>query len=117
VNNGTLELFTEIASKNGSYKGYVKPLIHHLDVVGAEDRHESALEKIWESTVCAVTTLIKNQRKDQLATKVPFEGSFKPHIHIGYAILETLVNAFIHALKPSLDYEINIGSVEESSAK
>lgn len=112
VNDGTLSFFTEVAAKNGSYKGYVKPVIQNLDVFGPEDRQDSLLHKLWEMFVGAAAAIITNPREHQLATKIPFEGSYKPDVHIGYTIVETLTNAFINALKPSIDNEINIGSVK-----
>jgi hypothetical protein len=112
VNDGTLEFFTEVAGKEGVYRGYVKPVIRNLDIYGAEDKQDTFLHQLWEMFVGAAVALVTNQRHDQLATKIPFRGTYKPDVNIAYAIIEVLVNAFVNALKPSIDNEINIGSVK-----
>src|SRR5690349_11986901 len=40
VNKGTFGLYTEIAAKEGSFTGYVKPLLVDVDVLGHEDRKD-----------------------------------------------------------------------------
>jgi len=112
VNRGTFSLYTEMATKDGKFKGYVKPFIKDLKVVGPQDRNDSFLQKIWEHMVGAAGVLLKNQRKDQLASKIPMEGTFnspKPDALDG--IWEVLRNAFIQALIPSIDNEISIHSI------
>jgi hypothetical protein len=118
VNKGEFGLYTELAAKNGKFKGYVKPLIKDLDVVGKEDRKDTFLRKLWESLVGGVGVIFRNQKKDQIATKVPLEGSFKnPKTDVTDAIWEVLRNAFIQALLPSVDNQINISSVDKDDKK
>jgi hypothetical protein len=118
VNKGNFGLYTELAAKDGNFKGYVKPVIKDLDVVGKEDRKDTFLRKLWESLVGGVGVVFKNQKKDQIATKVPLEGSFKdPKTDVIDAIWEVLQNAFIQALMPSVDNQINISSVDEDTKK
>lgn len=113
VNKGSFSLYTEMAAQDGKFTGYVKPLIEDLDVLGPEDRHESFIQKAWESIVGTVGAVFKNQKKDQLASKIPIEGSFKnPKTKTMYAVGEVLRNAFIQALMPSIDNEINFSSVK-----
>jgi hypothetical protein len=112
VNKGTFGLYTEFASLNGKYEGYVKPVIKDLDVLGREDKKDNFFRKIWEGLVGSVGKALENPKKDQIATKIPIEGSFgKSDPDITEAIWELLKNAFIHALMPSIDHEINLASV------
>jgi hypothetical protein len=114
VNKGSFGLYTELAAKDEKFIGYVKPLIKGLDVLGPEDRDDSFLQKFWEGLVGGAGVVFRNQRHDQVATKIPLEGTFKKtNANLWYAILDVLRNAFIEALKPSLDQEINIGSVSK----
>jgi len=116
VHKGTFGLYTEMAAKDGKFKGYVKPIITNLQVVGPEDRHDKFLNKVWEQIVGAAGVILKNQKKGQLATKIPMEGEFKnPKTNIVDAIWEVLQNAFIQALIPSIDNEININSVNKAT--
>ena len=114
VNKGTFGMYTEVAAKEGKFTGYVKPLIKDLDVLGKEDRDDNILRKLWESIAGGVGQVFKNQPKDQLATKVPFEGDIKqPDANTWSAIANVLRNAFVRALQPAIDNEINIASVDD----
>jgi len=113
VHKGSFGLYSEMATKNGRFRGYVKPIIKNLDVVGPEDRKDAFFQKIWESIVGAAGVIFRNQKKDQVATKVELEGSFKdPKSNTLDAIWEVLRNAFIQALLPSVDNQISINSVD-----
>jgi tRNA(Ile)-lysidine synthase TilS/MesJ len=69
----------------------------------------------------AVAWIFKNHNKEQLATRVEFEGNIKkPDIDIWELIGEILKNAFIQALYPSLENSVNIsqlGGVKDSPMK
>lgn len=111
VNQGTFSLYTEIATRDGAFKGYVKPVIKDLDVLGKEDRKDNLLRKLWEGIVGTSGDLLTNRRKDQVATKIPLEGRLDdPAVRTWVAIIDLLRNAFIRALEPAIDREINIAS-------
>ncbi|HCY77707.1 MAG TPA: hypothetical protein DHV28_17485 [Ignavibacteriales bacterium] len=113
VNQGTFGLYTEMAAKDGKFKGYVKPIIKDLDVVGIEDENDNVFQNIWEFVVGGVAAIFTNQEKDQVASKVRIEGVFNnPQTNTLDAVWELLRNAFIQALIPSIDYEININTVK-----
>src|SRR5215204_1728587 len=118
VNKGNFGLYTEFASLKGKYKGYVKPVIKDLDVLGPEDRGDNFFHKVWEGLVGGVSKVLENRKKDQIATKVPIEGDFSgAETNIIEAIWELLRNAFIHALMPSIDHQINLRSIAEDEEK
>lgn len=113
VNKGTLGLYTEMAAKEGHYIGYVKPIIKDLNVRGIEDRNDSFWQKAWEGIVGAAGVILRNPDEEQVATKLPIEGTFdNTHSDTWQAIIFLLRNAFIQALQPSIDAEINIESVD-----
>jgi hypothetical protein len=113
VNDGRFGLYTEVAAKDNAFAGYVKPVINNLDILGKEDRKDNLLQKLWEAVAGGVGELFENQKKDQVATKIPFKGRLdSPSTNIWVAIGTVLQNAFIHALQPSIDNEISIGSVD-----
>jgi hypothetical protein len=115
VNRGKFGLYTEIAAKNGKFVGYVKPVITDLKVTGPEDRKDTFFNKIWESLVGTAGVVLKNQQKDQVATKIRLEGNFKnPHSNTLDAIWGVLRNAFVVALTQSIDNEIDINSVKNA---
>jgi hypothetical protein len=116
VNKGTFGLYTEVAARDNQFVGYVKPVIKDLTVIGKEDKNDEVLHKFWEGIVGTTATLITNQKHDQIATKVPMQGTLKnASTNLWYAIVDVLRNAFIQALQPSIDHEINIGSVSATN--
>jgi hypothetical protein len=118
VNKGNFGLYTELAAKEGRFTGYVKPVIKDLDVAGPEDRKDNFLHKVWEAIAGTAGDIFKNQKKDQLATRIPLEGNFKdPKTDTWEAVWEVLRNAFIQALIPSVDNEINLRSVDKAKEK
>lgn len=118
VNQGTLGLYTELAAKEGKFVGYLKPIVKDLDVVGREDRKDSVWQKIWESIIGVSGVILRNPDEEQVATKLPLSGTFDDtDTDTWHAIIVLLRNAFIQALQPSLDAEINIESVEKEAVK
>lgn len=114
VNNGQFGMYTEVASKEGKFRGYVKPIIKDLDILGKEDRNDNLFRKLWEGLVGAAAQLFKNHPKDQVATKIPFQGDLKnPNTDIWTTIIYVLQNAFIQAIQPSIDNEINIATIKD----
>lgn len=102
---GVATIVAEINADNGAVQGYVKPLFRDLDVVILEKEvkkdGDSIFRIVWEAIVGAVTTLFKNQPKDQFATKIPLEGNLKdPSVNVWSTIGGVLKNAFIQAFTP-----------------
>jgi hypothetical protein len=60
--------------------------------------------------------VLTNPSKDQVATKVSMQGDLDgPNTNVLVALVYLLRNAFIQALQPAIDQEVNIadvGSVE-----
>jgi len=113
LKRGYMSMYTEFAAKQNGFKGYVKPLITDLDIVQFNKEEGSVLQIGWEAFVGSVAEIFQNQPNDRLATKVPVEGRFtQPDVKVLDALLSVLKNAFIEALKPSLDYSISIANVE-----
>ncbi|HTJ51309.1 MAG TPA: DUF748 domain-containing protein, partial [Cyclobacteriaceae bacterium] len=118
VNKGRFGMYTEVAADKGKFTGYVKPLVQDLDVLGKEDRKDNVFRKLWEAFAGTVGQIFKNQPKDQVATKIPFQGSLNnPDTDIWTTILNVLENAFVQAIQPSIDNEINIKSVNATKEK
>ena len=110
---GNLGLYTEFAAKEGRFKGYVKPIIKDLKVKKEGD----FMDKVWETIVAGAAAILENRKKEQLATKIPIEGKFDDaETDLWTAISYVLRNAFVYALKPSIDNEINIGNIGQEDA-
>jgi len=118
VNSGSMSLYTEIATRDGAFKGYVKPIIKDLDVLGKEDKKDNVLRKLWEGIVGTAGAILTNPGEDQVATKIPLEGRLDdPNVRTWVAIVDLLRNAFIRALEPAIDREISIASPLQQKQK
>ena len=118
VSKGTFGLFTEVAAKEGSFTGYVKPLLEDVDVLGKEDKKDNILRKVWEGISGTVSEVLENQSEETFATKIPFRGEIDdPKANIFFAIMQILENAFINALQPSIDQQINLSTVDEEQTE
>jgi hypothetical protein len=114
VKKGNFGLYTEFAAKDGKFNGYVKPMLRDLDILQWNEEEGDLKQKLWEGVVATVAEVFKNRQKEQLATKVPISGRFdQPDVNLWEAIVYVLRNAFVYALKPSVDNTIDIGKVEE----
>ena len=115
INKGVLDVYAEVAAKEGKFTGYVKPVIKDLDVVGPEDRDDKFLDKVWENLVGFVGFVVENRKKDQVATKIPLNGDFG-NVEVGTtsAIVYLLRNAFIQAIFPSIDNQISLSNVDKN---
>lgn len=114
INKGTFGLYAEVAAKEGSFTGYVKPIVQSLDVYGPEDKDDNIFRQFWEAMAGGLSEILENQPKDQFATKIPFEGKLdNPKANIWVTIGNVIRNAFVSALQPSIDGEINLGSVDK----
>jgi hypothetical protein len=114
VERGGFAMFTSVASKDGSYDGYVKVFFKDLKVFDwQKEKKKSVPGIIWQAVVGAFTTTLKNQRSDSLASKAPVSGTYqRGSVGMWAAIVALLRNAFVQALVPKFDEPVTIGSVE-----
>jgi hypothetical protein len=118
IKSGEISIYTEAAAKDGKITGYTKPIIKNLKVVNWEKDKEKPLKIAYETVVEVVAWIFKNHNKEQLATKVDFEGNIKkPDIDIWELIGQILKNAFIQALYLSLENSVNIGQLGKGESK
>jgi hypothetical protein len=110
VEKGSFGLYTEFAGKDGAFTGYVKPLITDMKV----KKEGNMIQIGWQTLVQGAEKLLENNKTEKSGTKMPIKGKFDdPNTGLWTAISYTLKNAFIFALKPSIDNEIDIGKVEK----
>lgn len=118
VKKGDFSVYTEFAAKNGSFGGYVKPLLENLDIVQFNKEEGDFGQIVYESLIAAGAWILKNKASGQLATRIPIEGNFSnPKINVLYAIGYLLRNGFLKGLKPSLDQSINIHNMRADKKK
>ncbi|HEV7231042.1 MAG TPA: hypothetical protein VGO45_06935, partial [Bacteroidia bacterium] len=117
VNKGTFGLYSEIAAKGGSFKGYSKPIIKDIEIDRSAQEDKTLLQKLWAGVVAGAAWVLTNSEKDQVATKIPIEGKFnQPSVDIWSTIGSLLKNAFIQALSPSFEEAVHISDVPGGKA-
>ena len=116
VSQGRLDVYAELGVARNAFKGYIKPILKDLDFLDASDKHSTLLQKMWERGVALALNLLKNQRKGEIATKIPFQGTLEnPNVSVGAALLGIFKNAFIRSVRPSLDNVISARTLWKSA--
>lgn len=110
---GTFELFIEMAIADGYLEGSLKPLLKNSKLVGKD---EGFFKGLWEGFVGFFKFILKNQKNNTLATKVPLQGDLN---NVGAKIWPTVTNIFknawIQAFKETVDDDIKFEDAIEGS--
>lgn len=115
---GSLELALELAADNGTVTGYVKPILHQVDVFSwkgdVERDGDGPIEVLGELASGFIAELFENQSEDQIATRIPIEGSLsEPDTDTWRAITGILKNAFIAAMRGDLEHSVSLEDAEQ----
>lgn len=105
---GSGELVIEASVEGGMLEGYVKPLMRDVEIFDFEqdiqNDDKGILRGIWEALVGGGGTILKNQRKDQLATRVTLAGTLNDaEVSPLQAFFGILRNGFIEAFSSGFD--------------
>ena len=101
-NAGHGDVVIEAKAVKGRLTGYIKPLLRDVEVFNwqqdVENKNKGFFRSIWEALVGASETVLKNQQKNQFATRVELSGSVhQSDISAFEAFLQILRNGFIQA--------------------
>ncbi|MBA1201466.1 DUF748 domain-containing protein [Pseudomonas capeferrum] len=101
-NAGHGDVVIEAQAEKGRLNGYIKPLLRDVDVFNwqqdVENKDKGFFRSIWEAVVGASETVLKNQPKNQFATRVELSGSVhQQDISAFEAFLQILRNGFVQA--------------------
>ena len=101
-NAGHGDVVIEAQAEKGRLTGYIKPLLRDVDVFNwqqdVQDKDKGFFRSVWEALVGASETVLKNQPKNQFATRVELSGSVhQRNISAFEAFLQILRNGFIQA--------------------
>jgi hypothetical protein len=88
--------------------GYVKPLFTDVKVYDVEkDKKKPILHQMKELLIGGAAKLLKNQKTQQVATKIDISGQVNnPNLSAWQAIGQFIENAFINAIVPGFDREV-----------
>lgn len=116
VEAGTLDVVAELAAQGGRLTGYVKPLLHNVEVFkwreDVKEQDDNFLRIAWEGLVDGLSELFENQPRDLVATRIPIDGDISgPRPEIFTTVINILRNAFVSAFEAKLE-----GNVEPPGA-
>lgn len=103
VEKGVFNLYSEMAVNDGIITGYVKPIAQGVKLVDLGDE-DGPIDVLWETVVGAIKDVFKNQKENQLATRVPLQGNLN-NVRAGVwpTIWNVFSNAFVQAFDHSTD--------------
>ena len=112
VGRGTFQLVGEMAGKDGGFQGYVKPFFENLDFKNLKDHDKGIAAQIWKKFVAVMAALVKNSSRDQVATRIPFEGKFgDAKISLFATIMNLFRHGFIQAFNPIVEGSVKTDNV------
>jgi uncharacterized protein YhdP len=116
VSRGTFEMVLEMAGRAGAFQGYVKPFFNDLDFKTREDKKGSLAAHLWEKIVAGVAWLVKNKPRDQVATRIPFQGEFgDSQVGIWATIRNLFRHGFVRAFNPVVEGSVDPDKVPPPS--
>lgn len=116
VSHGTFELVVEMAGRDGAFQGYVKPFFNQLKFQANEEKKQSIGAHLWEKLVSGLAWLVKNRPRDQVATRIPFQGEFgDSQIGMWATIRNLFRHGFVRAFNPVVEGSVNPDKVPPPS--
>jgi hypothetical protein len=99
---GTGDLVLEVDARDSQLDGYIKPLLRNVEVFDVEqdikNEDKGLFRGLWEAVVGGSEDILKNQSKDQFATRVELSGNTKEADVSPYqAFIAVLRNGFVEA--------------------
>ncbi|HPV84338.1 MAG TPA: DUF748 domain-containing protein, partial [Nitrospira sp.] len=106
--SGLFSVFSEVSVKNGAVNGYLKPLFKDVTVYDPrQDRDKGMLNQIYEKTINALASILKNAPRDEVAAKTDLSGTVEnPQASTWELVLTLFQNAFFDAVLPGLEGKV-----------
>lgn len=113
--SGIFNVYGEMAIADSYLKGYVKPFIKDAKFNNSD---EGVLKSVWEGLIGTFNFILKNQKTDNLAMKVPFEGDLENiETKVWPTIISILKNGWIKAFEGDVDETIDFKDALEEGGK
>lgn len=108
--SGSGDLVIEAFAENAQLSGYIKPLLRNVEVFDwqqdVENQDKGFLRSLWEALVSGSEKVLKNQRQDQIATRVELSGSTRQQdVSAFQAFIGILRNGFVEAFNARFEHD------------
>ncbi|ADB40175.1 DUF748 domain-containing protein [Spirosoma linguale] len=107
---GTVSVYSEMAMLNGKLNGYLKPLTKGMQIFKLNEHEGRSVGRFFTELLAqGGTAILKNQKHDQVATRVPLSGTVDNiKTFVWPTIFGVLRNAYIEAFKGEFDNNITL---------
>jgi hypothetical protein len=111
VAQGEFTVYAQLGVKDRRITGYVKPMFSNLKVYDYnKDKNKGLLQQAKEMAIGAAAHIFKNSQTKKVATQVDLSGTLKdPNVSTWQTFVEVVRNAFIKAILPGFDREVQTG--------
>ena len=83
-----------------------------VDFHNLEDREKGIGSRIWEEIVASAAWLVKDKARDQVATRIPFEGKFgDTKVGLFATFTNLFRHGFIRAFNPIVEDSVHADNV------
>jgi Domain of Unknown Function (DUF748) len=105
---GSFSFYSELKARDGNLEGYVKPLFKGMKVYDRrQDRDKTLFRQVYEMLVGGVAGLLKNHKRNEVATVATVSGRLEaPHTSGWQIALRLIENAFFRSILPGFDREL-----------
>lgn len=109
-NRGTMSVYSEMAMLDGKLNGYLKPLTKGMQIFKLNEHDNRSVGRFFTELVAQTgVAILKNQRKDQVATRIPLNGTIDDIKTATWpTIIGLLRNAYVEAFKGQFDNNITL---------
>jgi hypothetical protein len=109
---GTFSLYSEMATAEGRFEGYVKPILEDATIFRLDEEASNPLQKVWEALVELAANIFENPPEDQVATRIPLSGELEsPDADLLSTFVNLSRNAFVAAFSHSIEGRISMKDV------
>jgi hypothetical protein len=117
VSSGNFNLYAEMAVNEGIVTGYVKPIAQNVKLIDFKEDN-NPVNLLWETIVATVKNVFKNQKENQLATRVPLVGDLnKPDIAVWPTVWNVFRNGFVKAFEHNTDNTVKFAQADTELSK
>ncbi|MVM31870.1 DUF748 domain-containing protein [Spirosoma sp. HMF4905] len=109
-NQGTVSVYSEMAMVDKKLNGYIKPLTKGMQIFKLNEHDNRSVGRFFTELIAQVgTDVLKNQKHDQVATRIPLNGTVDNiETAVWPTIFGILRNAYIQAFRGEFDNNITV---------
>jgi hypothetical protein len=119
--SGDFDLYLEVASANGRYQGFAKPILKDVQFLSTADlptEQRNPLKGLWNAALQLAAEIFENQPRQQVAARVPFSGTVQgTQTDLLATIGSVLRNAFVGAFARSIEDRISLDDVNGETGR